>query len=216
LADFQKWLKSLPENNYNQMVNQGLDGDVWKLAARLSGRLAPDNLDARLRSAENVLGYVIGRKWTRWDQRRGYYLQGGDDTPSFTSLVKSQLLSADELKEHGADLTKELDNREWGTAAWAAWLESIEKYSDAAAVWQQVVDGQPKPKSDSRQIDERSGYEVLSLARCLAKCGRSGDANIAIARLDGKQLPPPLRKPVEKLRRELTHDEQPEKQSKAG
>jgi tetratricopeptide (TPR) repeat protein len=216
LPDAQKWLKSLPQNSYRQMVNQGLHGDVWKFALRLSGTPTTDNLDARIRSAENVLGYAIGRKWARWDQRRGYYLQGDDGAPYFASLVKSQLVSADELKQHGDELIKAVDNREWGTAAYAAWLESVDEYARAADIWQQVVDDQPEPKNDSKQIDERLAYEVLSLARSLSKCGRGGDATTAIARLDGKQLPPPLRMQVEKLRRELADDKQPETKSKGG
>jgi hypothetical protein len=216
LAAAEKWLKSLSNDIDQQMVNQGVTDDVWKFAVRLNGAPTAENRDARMRYVRNVLRYACDRKWGRWDPQHSYHLRGEDDDACFESIVKSKLLSAEELKEHGGELVKSVNDVRFVTAAWAAWLESAKEHDLAATAWQQVVDAEPNPKENEPKLDDRYVHHVLSLARCMSKGGNGDVAKAALATLEGKEVPEPMREPLEKLRRELSEGTSVKSDNKAG
>jgi len=202
-AESEKWIKSLPKNSYNNLFSRGITGDVWKFGVRLLGPPSDSNYEERQRFVQNVLRFAVDRKWGAWGMKQSYYLRRKTKNRCFTSIVDANLLSKDELMEHGGELVKQVGDVRFVTAAWAAWLESVEQYKRAAAAWRQVVDAEPMPKDNSKRLKDRSVYHVLSLARCRANSGHAEEAKATLATLGASQVGPRLRKPVEKLRHDL-------------
>lgn len=186
-----KWFESISDYSRREIEQRGVTEDIWKFGLRLNGPATAENLDDRLRYVQNALRLAIDRKWTRWHNGQPYRLLGDNRDQYFQRIVDAGLLTADELKQHGAELVAGVDDNDFGAAAWVAWLQTQQEYEQAAQAWRPVVDAAVKaieaePKSE---LMRQRVSCIAALGTCLVELGRLDEAGDAATMLDGKGIP---------------------------
>lgn len=211
--DWQTWVKSISEYNRNQLQNSGLSNDIWRLGLTLVGPATPENLDARLSYFKNVSQLAMAKKWLT---RSGtpYRLRGQNDRNYLTVLVKSGLLTPEELKSHGPAAVEGIGPKgepNFTKAAIAHWLRSNKEYEAAVQLLRSFAKIDPSAKELSRS----DVVYQTDLAGCLRNMKQFDEALAIIKALDGKEFDKTLKASCEKMKREIEEAAKPATNDKA-
>jgi hypothetical protein len=203
MAELKDWLTKISNYSQSRINNGYLRDDFWQLGVRLIGPPTAENLDARIQYAQNFLRWVFERQWIRRDGGRPpYAVRNVPAANVLTTVVASGLISADELKAHGAQITAGIGTKDeinYAKAAFAAWLQANKNYDAAVEVWRSIIQIDPANKN----VAGHQVRYVFGLTMCLQELGQAEEAAKALAQLDGKEIPPTTRRDYDKLQQQL-------------
>jgi hypothetical protein len=211
--ELASWLTKLSEYNRDRIQNSGTKNDIWQFGLRFSGPANAENIDARIRYVQNVLRWAFDRKWlTRTGQP--YRMRGQNERNFLTVVVKSGLLSSDELKSQGLAAFEGIGPKEepgYAKAVLANWLQAEKDYEKAAEVWRSMI----KIAPDAKKVARNEANYVLGLAVCLKNLKRFNEAIAAIDVLKDKDFDAALKASYEQYRREIEAAAKSEQQKNA-
>ena len=191
----------LSDYSRSRLNNTYLKEDVWKFGASLNGPATPENLDDRVRYLQNVMRYAVEQKWL---ERTGqpYRMRGQSEKNFLTTVVKSGLLSSDELKAQGIKAFEGIgpkDEPNFSRAVLANWLQSNKDYETAAEVWRSMISLAP----DAKKVPRNDANYILGLSVCLKNLKRYDDALAALAQLEGKDFDAVLKVSYDQYKKEV-------------
>jgi hypothetical protein len=121
----------------------------------------------------------------------------GDKRLVFDRIVKSGLMTSDEVAEHGPAMVKDLDKAGLAKAALASWLQKKKMHDKAIPFWRAAVKATPKKEAS------RLAYWRWELARSLKALGKLDEAEKELASVNPKRLHRKHRKAFIKFRKNL-------------
>ena len=192
-------MKKVSDYNRNRIENGGVTNDVWRIGLRLQGPPTPENLDARMQ-------FVKRRNWP--SKRNGlrnnqpYRMRGQEERNFLTAIVKSDLLTTDEVTANGAAMLAGLgpkDEPNYAQAAFANWLQSEKNFEKAAEVWRAIAKVEP----DAKKVPRNEANYVLGLATCLKNLKRFDEALSTLAELEGKYFDEALKASYKQYKQEI-------------
>jgi tetratricopeptide (TPR) repeat protein len=199
--EFNAWVKKVSDYNRSRIENGGVKNDVWRIGLRLQGPPTPENLDARMQFVKRATQLAFEKKWLSRNNQP-YRIRGQEERNFLTAIVKSDLLTTDEVTANGAAMLAGLGPKEepnYAQAAFANWLQSEKNFEKAAEVWRAIAKVEPEAK----KVPRNEANYVLGLATCLKNLKRFDEALSTLSVLEGKDFDDALKASYKQYKQEI-------------
>jgi len=119
--------------------------DVWAKIPKMSAFPAKDAPEQRIGLLGDVLQIIFKHEWFHWSTGHLYGMCG-DDINLFDRIVKAEVVSDEELIEHGPAMVEKLEDAPLAKACLASWLQAKKEFAKAEPLWRSAIAKTPADK----------------------------------------------------------------------
>jgi hypothetical protein len=174
-----KLFEGLPGNVKSHLSETEANIPIVQLLQREIGKPTPENLQQRIACVQDLLRVTLKNGWFVWNLALRDRIRG-DKTPLFQRVVDSELMTPEELIEHGPALVEKLDDAGIAKAALAVWMQEKKVSDKAITLWQSAIAAVPDKKQ------QQANYWRWDYARLLWSLDKKDEAKAVTAEIDEK------------------------------
>jgi hypothetical protein len=172
-----KWFNDLPGNAKSHLSETEGSIPIVQLLQKEIGKPTPENLQQRIACVQDLLRVTLKNGWFVWHLGLRDRIRG-DNVPLFKRVIDTELMTPDELIEHGPALVEKLDDAGVAKAALAVWMQERKASDKAIALWQSAIAAVPDKKQ------QQANYWRWDYARLLWSLDKKDEAKTITAEID--------------------------------
>ncbi len=195
--EFDKWFKTMSEDNKKHIRGMGIGKATWSRAGKIIGKPTAENLKERLQFTQRAADFILNSALYRSRTGKLDDASRGKSVADLLKFVQSGILSTEELITHGVPIVAKLDDKGLVKVALAQYIATKGKPEQSIAVLQAALKAAPE-----KDVTQRAAWN-FGLAAAYKKQGKAGLSGEALKKVDPKGFSPENKKAYDKLKADL-------------